>query len=111
MERLRVTPMILREMSVKRVSKADVSRALKINQASVQGMFKRQTMQVQKLADLSEMLQYNFFREIADSLPYKQPNPVATQTDTENAELKERVKALEMEVSILRQTLKDAVSK
>lgn len=65
------------------------------------------------------MYKYNFFREIADQLPYGKP--VSTETQAvreENSRLGEQIrqlesgkKMLEMEVKILRQTLKDLAGK
>ncbi|HEY4784793.1 MAG TPA: hypothetical protein VIH57_02035 [Bacteroidales bacterium] len=94
------------------VSKVDMARQLQISPSSVQGMLGRPTLQVQKLAELSEIFKYNFFREIADMLPYAEPASATVTNDAkEKDELQERIKALEMEVGILRQTLKDVVSR
>jgi len=62
------------------------------------------------LADLSEFLNYNFFRELAAKLPYTDPVYAVESKQSEVEELQNRVKELEMEVGILRQTLKDLVS-
>jgi hypothetical protein len=74
-------------------------------------MLKRSTLQVQRLAELSEFLQYNFFREIAAKLPYTEPDYSVAEDRTEVENLQTRIKELEMEVNILRQTLKDLVSR
>lgn len=108
MEQLTILSMIKREMERKRITASDLSRGLKMNHSSVVGMLKRPTLQVQRLAELSELLNYNFFREIAVKLPYSEPDVVDA---TEATALQNRVKELEMEVSILRQTLKDLVSR
>lgn len=108
MEQLAILPMIKREMARKRINATDLSRGLKMNHSSVVGMLKRPTLQVQRLAELSEFLDYNFFREIADKLPYSEPDLVDT---SEEIALQSRVKELELEVGILRQTLKDLVSR
>lgn len=108
MEQLPILSMIKREMARKRINASDLSRGLKMNHSSVAGMLKRPTLQVQRLAELSEFLNYNFFREIATKLPYSEPDVVDT---TEATKLQNRIKELEMEVSILRQTLKDLVSR
>lgn len=105
MEQLPILSMIKREMERKHVNASDLSRGLKVNHSSVAGMLKRPTLQVQRLAEISEFLNYNFFREIAAKLPYPEPDLI------EVTALQNRVKELELEVSILRQTLKDLVSR
>jgi len=107
-ESIQILPLIKREMKRKRISPAELSRGLKVNQSSISGMLNRPTLQVQKLIELSDLLEYNFFREIAVKLPYTEPN-LNDQTETES--LKARIKELEMEVGILRQTLKDVVNR
>lgn len=108
MEQLPILTMIKREMARKHINPSDLSRGLNMPYQSVAGMLKRPTLQVQRLAEISEFLRYNFFREIAVKLPYSEPDLVDA---TEAIALQNRVKELEMEVSILRQTLKDLVSR
>lgn len=105
MERIEILPLIRREMKRNHVSQTELAHKLNVIPTSVQGMLRRPTLQVQKLAELSEALNYNFFLEIGASLSCAAP------TDDTKATLLERIKALEMEVSILRQTLKDVVSR
>jgi predicted transcriptional regulator len=110
MVQFEILPMIFREMKRKHISAADIARILHINPSTVHGTLNRKTMQVQKLVELSEILQYNFFKEIADQLPYSEPEQVKERPDNHiEMELREKVKALEMEVGILRQTLRDVV--
>ena len=111
MEQLAILPMIKREMAHKHINATDLSRGMKISHSSIVGMLKRSTLQVQRLAELSEFLQYNFFREIAAKLPYTEPDYSVAEDRTEVENLQARIKELEMEVSILRQTLKDLVSR
>ena len=93
--------MVRRELNRKNISGAELARALKVNPSSVMGMFNRSTLQVQRLAEISEFLRYNFFREIAQKLPFAEPD------SSEITALQDRVKELELEVSILRQTIRD----
>src|SRR5665648_81258 len=109
METLQVLPMVKREMERKRITSSELSRALKINPSTVSGMLKSPTFQVQRLAELSEFLNYNFFRELAAKLPYTEPVYAVESKQSEVVELQNRIKELEMEVGILRQTLKDLV--
>jgi hypothetical protein len=108
MEQLAILTMIKREMNRKHINATDLSRGLKMNHSSVAGMLKRPTLQVQRLAEISEFMNYNFFREIAVKLPYAEPNFLDT---TETTALQNRIKELEMEVGIMRQMLKDLVSR
>ncbi len=111
MEQLPILSMIKREMARKRINASNLSRGLNMNHSSVAGMLKRPTLQVQRLAELSEFLNYNFFREIAAKLPYPEPDYSVAEDRTEVESLQTRIKELEMEVNILRQTLKDLVSR
>jgi len=101
MEQLAIISMIRREMNRRNISGAELARALKVNPSSVMGMFSRSTLQVQRLAEISEFLKYNFFREIAQKLPFAEPD------FSEVTSLQNRVRDLELEVGILRQTIKD----
>jgi len=105
MEQLAIIAMVRREMDRKNISGAELARALKVNPSSVMGMFCLSTLQVQRLAEISEFLRYNFFREIAQKLPFAEPEY------TEATVLQNRVKELEFEVSILRQTIRDLAGK
>lgn len=111
MEHLDVISMIKREMERKHVNSARLTRVLKINHSSVSGMLHRPTIQVRRLAELSEFFNYNFFREIAEKLPYPEPIHSNEADKAELAGLKNRIHDLELEVSILRQTIKDMMSR
>ena len=112
METVDLLPIIKREMERNHFSNADMARKLNVSPTTVQGMLSRHTLQVQKLVQLSEVFKYNFFREIAAMLPYAEPvYEKKPEDDAIRASLQERIKALEMEVGILRQTLKDLVSR
>lgn len=80
--------------------------------ATIVGTLGRPTLQVKRLIELSEVLQYNFFRRIAEMLPYE--NPIIKQdssfVDQEIATLKEKLKVLEIENTILKETLKTLAS-
>lgn len=108
---LPVLAMVKREMQRRRISVSELSRALEINTSSVSGMLKSPSFQVQRLVELSEIMNYNFFREIAAHLPYTDPVYVNESKQSEVEELKNKIKELEMENNILRKTLKDLVSR
>lgn len=100
-------------------SKAKFAKILRNHPSTVQGLLRNPKIQVHRLIQLSEVFQYNFFREIAASLPYKEPDyDIKTDVDAIKAPLQEEIKKLQMqvnnlqiEVNVLRQTLKDVVSK
>ncbi len=98
-------------MKSRNVTGADIARAFNLHPTSVNGMLHRPTLQVQKLADLSNLLHYNFFRELATKFPYAEPDCADTELVNENASLLNRVKELELEVNILRQTIRDLAGK
>jgi len=107
MEQLATLEMIKREMQRKRINASELTRGLKMSHSAVVGMLQRPTLQVKRLAEISEFLNYNFFREIANKLPCTEPDySLDTDRDEVNG-LKNRVRDLELEVSILRQTIKD----
>ena len=107
MEPLALITMIRREMKRKHINVTDLGRGLKLEHSTVVGMMQRPTLQVQRLAEVSEFLNYNFFREIANKLPYTEPDYTSDANRAEVNGLQSRVKDLELEVSILRQTIKD----
>lgn len=111
MEQIPIIPIIKREMERKHINATDLSRGLNIHYQSVVGMLKRPALHVQRLAEISECLQYNFFRELAQKLPYPEPSYPNVNEQTEIADLKARLQEMELEIKILRQTLKDLVSR
>ncbi|MHB9019796.1 MAG: helix-turn-helix domain-containing protein [Minisyncoccota bacterium] len=111
MNKPEIRSMIGREMKNRHVSGAELARGLHMHPASVSGLLNRPTIQVGKLAELCDFFQYNFFREIARQIPYTEPDYSVAEDRSEAEALQTRVKELELEVKILRQTLKDAVSR
>nr|WP_319511671.1 hypothetical protein [uncultured Draconibacterium sp.] len=111
MEKNFVLPIVKKVMKSRNITGADIARAFNLHPTSVNGMLHRPTMQVQKLADLSDLLQYNFFRELATKFPYAEPDCVDQELVEENNKLQNRVRELELEVNILRQTIRDLAGK
>lgn len=101
MEQLAITSMIRREMKNRSISGPQLSRSLGLSVKTMTTMLRGTTIQAQRLADISELLKYNFFREVAQQLPINEP------VSGEVAALQNRVQELEMENKILRQTMKD----
>lgn len=108
MRKINVMQMILDEMQNQHKTTADISRKMDKPYATIAGMLSRSTLQVHLLIELSESLQYNFFRKIAELLPYENPT-VKNDNSSYEAEigiLKEKLKVLEIENGILKDTLK-----
>ncbi len=105
MKQIEVVSLIKREMKNRRIRLTEMAKGLQMNPSSVSGILERSTLRVQKLADISEFFKYNFFREISWNFPYDEPlTPVEK---SELLSLQTRVKELELEVNILRQTIRD----
>lgn len=111
MVKLEIPAMLKREMERKRIDSAELTHRLKVAHSTVSGMLQRPTMQVHRLVELSELFEYNFFREIAQKLPLAEPDYSSAESKAEVAALENRVRDLELEISILRQTIKDLVSR
>ncbi|WP_347838771.1 helix-turn-helix domain-containing protein [uncultured Draconibacterium sp.] len=106
-----ILPMVKKVMKNRHINGAELARQLQVHPTTVNGMLHRPTLQVNKLAQLSHLLQYNFFRELALQFPYAEPTCTDTGTGQENKELKNRVYELELEVKVLRQTIRDLAGK
>ncbi len=107
MEQIDVNEFIKREMKKNKVTNTELATGLKIHPSSIYGILSRPTIQVQRLGELSEFFKHNFFREIADNLPGFAPEIPAEQYQNEIAGLQSRIRDLELEVNILRQTIRD----
>jgi transcriptional regulator with XRE-family HTH domain len=96
-----IVSIVRREVENKRITFAEMARRLGISRPSVTKFMSLHDMSVNRLMAISKILEYNFFTEIAAGFSLTAP------LDKEKEELKERVKSLEFEIKILRQTIKD----
>lgn len=112
MEKINVVSIVERELKNRHITYSGLARKLNTSPSTIQGMFSRTSLQVKRLFDLSAACNYNFFREIAELLPYAEPatKNIKSVSDITGA-LNERIKELETEVKILRQTIKDIAGK
>lgn len=108
METLNILEMVKRELNRRHITAADLSRKLDLSSSSANGMLHRNTMQVQRLAELSEICKYNFFREIADQLPYPEPGTPQPKPDDL---LQKRITELEIELGVYRRMFQELVKK
>ena len=96
-----------REMKKQHLNASELSRKLGLHQTSIQGILSRETIQVQRLADLCKAMQFNFFRELAEQFPFEEPviDNVHKQKVSELNEeinlLKEDNKILTIKVEVL----------
>lgn len=112
MDKISIVSIVSRELKERHISNSELARRLKTSPSTIQGMLNTPPLKVQRLLDLSEVCNYNFFREVADLLPYAEPSATRIKSMASVANgYEERIKELEMEVKILRQTLKDVVGK
>ncbi len=105
--------MIGREMKRKHITITELSRRMKLHQSTVSGMLNRSSIKVKKLAELCKVLEYNFFREIAEKLPYEEPVYDSVNKERE-LELLGQIKKLEEENKILNikvNVLEDVISR
>ncbi len=105
-----ILQMIKQVMLEKHMSKAELSRKMGLHYSTVQGMLSRNTIQVKKLGDLCEILDYNFFREIAEQIPIKNSELSADfKTKAELSEeinrLKEENKSLKAKIEVLKEVI------
>ena len=105
MEKIDALALVRREMKRQQLTIADVAQKTNFGTTSTYSIFRRKYITVQHLANFSEALQYNFFKEIGATLPFAQP------VHEETAALQERVRELEQEINFLRRTLKDMMGK
>jgi len=93
---------IKRVMKQKHINAAELSRKLNIHYSTITGILDRPTIKVQKLIELSNALNYNFFKEIAEQLPYEEPeNERETELLKKIEQLIEENKILKIKVEVL----------
>lgn len=110
--------LVKKVMSLRHFNATDIARKLGISHSSVAGMLNRETLQIQRLVDLSHALKYNFFREIASTLDYDEPRigkdimqEQEAKHKQEVEQLKEEIKRLEIKVEVLEEVLEKVVGK
>ena len=99
-----ILEIIKREMQQKHLSSTELSRKMGLHQTTVHGMLTRDSIKVERLAELCNIMQYNFFRELAEQFPYEQPefNEVFKQKE---AALTEEIKTLKIKVEVLNEVI------
>ncbi|WP_163709814.1 hypothetical protein [Mangrovibacterium lignilyticum] len=102
MEQLELKRMVNRQVQKRGMNIRKLARELDITYSGTHQLLDREKLQVQRLAELSEALKYNFFRELAEQFDYQEPD---YSDNSENEALKQRVKELELEQKVLKEAI------
>ena len=94
--------MINREMLSRHITKAELSRKLNVSQSTVQGMFRSKSIKVHRLIQISKILNYNFFSEIAHQLPVDNP-VLELSLKLKEEEFSDEIESLNKEIERLKQ--------
>jgi len=99
-----ITEIIKREMQKRHLNSTELSRKMGLHQTTVHGMLSRESIKVERLAELCKLMQYNFFRELAEQFPYEQPefNKAFKQKE---AALTDEIKTLKIKVEVLTEVI------
>jgi len=85
----------------KRIFQAGWSREQGVNPVTIARYFKKPTMRVSTLFTISQVLKYNFIREIADQLPEEFPPHKPNPLQQENDALKKEIETLKIKMEVL----------
>ena len=80
----------------KRLFQSAWARAQGVNNVTIARYFKRETMKITTLFTISQVLKYNFIREIADQLPAELPPHAENPLAAENEKLKKEIEWLQL---------------
>ena len=90
-----INELILSEMKKQEVSIAEMAKKLDLSLNATYNTFKKPSIQTDRLAQISEILQVNFFKILGSQLNITNPiNPEIEKLTTENETLKEVIRLL-----------------
>jgi transcriptional regulator with XRE-family HTH domain len=89
-----ITTIIKREMEKQGMSTNELSQRLGIHPTTGLQMLQKKSMHVQRVAKICSILQYNFFRELAEQTPIDKPKLLGPFKETE-IELKNEINSLQ----------------
>lgn len=93
--------MINRELKSRHITKTELSRKMNVSQSTVQGMFRSKSIKVHRLMEISKIVNYNFFSEIAHKMSVEDPvTEMILQLKEE--EFSEETDSLNMEIERLK---------
>lgn len=79
--------MVEAEIDRQHITKAILAHRLNVAPGTIQGMYERKRIPIHQLMKFSKVLNYNFFRVIADKLDIQNPQPENTDDNQEQNEL------------------------
>jgi cell shape-determining protein MreC len=88
-----------------RLSQAAWARRANVNISTITQYLKQPTMRVDTLMAVSEQLEYNFLRDIANTLPPQLPPQALKDQSTELAALQTENAALKIEIAALEKAI------
>jgi cell division protein FtsB len=88
-----------------RLSQAAWARRANVNYSTIVKYIKQPTMRVDTLMAVCEQLEYNFLRDIADTLPPNLPPLAAIDQSAELAALKAENEKLKIEIAVLEKAI------
>ncbi len=99
-----ILEIIKREMLKRHLSSTELSRQMGLHQTTVHGMLTRESIKVERLAELCKVMQYNFFRELAEQFPYEQPE-FNEAFKKKEAALTDEIKTLKIKIDVLNEVI------
>lgn len=98
--------MLKKHVKAKRYFQSGWARQQGVRPGTVAGYLKGETMQVDTLFTICQVLEYNFFKDLAAALPEHLPPQPVSEHETRIKELEEKVKQLEWQNATLKEALK-----
>lgn len=98
---IKVNAMVNAQLRIKNVSPIDLGRRINVSRATAYALLDRKSMPVDRLIDISKVLGYNFFTEIANELEISTPSP----RNLEGESLQEKILKLETQLEVLKDVL------
>lgn len=91
--------MVAAEIEKQRVTKSELAQKMNINDTSIRGMYIRKRIPFRRLMQLSEILNYNFLRVVAERMNISNPSNITSDngedTDRLIEEYQEKIQKLE----------------
>ena len=92
----------------KRIAQAAIARALGVKSSTLAYYLKQTSIQTKTLLEISHILKYNFFMDIAQMLPdtYHTETDIFEEHDKEIAHLNQQIEILKAEKAVLLKSIK-----
>ena len=89
------------EIERQKISKSELARQMNIHHTTLQGMYRRKSIPIHRLLQLCEILDYNFFQDIANQLEISEPLPLNNDQQEMIAGLQNTIQDLRVKVNLL----------